>query len=162
MRKIVMALGDIDEWIRFIAAFVGQHKSDHASYVSLIGQHHQVVHQPYMLFIDGGDSGRGRVVGRFDGWEFFRTFDPLLDIPNRGEVFIEFTSIVDRKTTLHRLGIVPDKIENTLSIRISSQFGGVVAGGEQTFKNNLGIHFLGKWLCGGSPGHGGRVDTAVS
>ena len=60
MRAVVMAVGNADLAIAAIAALAGQHERNHARQIGLVGDHHQVHHQPRMVDELFG-SGHGKI-----------------------------------------------------------------------------------------------------
>ena len=49
MRAVVMAVGNADVAVAAIAAFARQHEGDHAGQIRLVGDHHQIHHQPGVI-----------------------------------------------------------------------------------------------------------------
>ena len=91
------------------ARHLANHVSRHPRRVGLECQEHQVVHRLQVLswrFLGDLDVDRiGRHLRLGDVKPVLGSLDPLLDIPDRGEVFIELVLVLSSQPVLQAAGI---------------------------------------------------------
>ncbi len=158
----MVPLGHADDRVGTIASLVGQHESGNAGDVGLECQDQEVAQDAHVLLEIRGDAGRLRHVGARRLGQLSGALDALLDVADRGEVFIEPQVVVAREVRLEAARLVHDEVEHALPIAITANAVGVGATAEQPFKNEPRVVDLGDRRGGRPPGNRRRVDAAIT
>ena len=118
VRETVMSLGDVDLGEGAVAAFVGQQERGNPGRIGLKREdEHYRTSTGCMLRIREGFRRVYRWLGRGLA-EVFGFFDPLLDLANTGEVFVELLLIARGKLASKAAGVVSYEIENRMLARL--------------------------------------------
>ena len=93
VRHHVAAFGNADFRERAVRAFAREHESDHARHVGLERHHHQVAHQPGVLFEYRRDADGALHLRHVRRGLLLGLLDPPLDVANRFQILVELALV---------------------------------------------------------------------
>src|SRR5580700_9600779 len=110
-----MPVGDADFAVAAVAAVIAEDERRDPRQVGPERQHDQVGQQPRVLAKILWDTGRPGHRPLPDIDRRLRPFDPLLDLANAVEVFIELAAISDTESVAQSSGVLSREVENAFA-----------------------------------------------
>ena len=123
VREVVMAVGNADRRIASVASVVAEDERRDSALVGLEGENQKIAHHAQVLFDIGGDSQRSWVDRSTQIDSRPGSADPLLDLANAGEVFIQLATVRGPQVLREASGIFGDEVEDALLAPIAAGAG---------------------------------------
>ena len=112
MRRRMVRVGHADLGIRPAADLARHHVGADAGQVGLVGQEHQVEHQPGVLGVGRRDAGRLVHLGQLAVALLLRPLDAPLDVAHRLQVLVDADTIVGTEAALQRVDLLGHRVED--------------------------------------------------
>jgi hypothetical protein len=132
----------------------------------LEGEEHHIVHHLDVFLVVRRNAGRRFHGGIGRGTKALRLLNPLLDLANAEEIFVQLLFIAVRQFALQRAGVVQDKIHNRALLRLPAleirrALTGP-AGAEETLEEQSRIWLGGNWSIWRTPGEVVLVGAGIT
>src|ERR1700682_4726042 len=166
VRHGVVAVGNADRAIAAVATLARDHATDDAGHIGLIGDHHEVHHQPGVIVELLRDRTRPLHYRQLhSGALLFGLLNAALDVANGVQVLGQLAAIGCAQPAFQPADVRGHVIENDGLLVQASQPGrrvGAVGVAEEALEDRARVHFHGIGRGGAAPGNGGGIGATVT